>query len=80
MRVKLIFHEGQEMEYEAPNGVQALLDDLATRCGYDIRPCLASPPVVLSEDAPPVICPETAAPLPIESLPDDLPPSEEDQA
>ena len=42
MRLRLTYHDGTSSEWEAPNGREALLDDLASRCGYDLRPCLTS--------------------------------------
>ena len=52
MRVKLTFHDGNVTCAEAPQGVEVMLDEMASKVGYDLRPCLACPPQIIEEDTP----------------------------
>lgn len=62
MRVRLTFHNGDVTTYDAPEGVNVLLANLANRTGYDLLPCLSKPPEVLDDEASvPVALPVVAA-------------------
>lgn len=50
-RVRLTFHEGQVTTYDCPGSIDEMLNDLAVRTGYDLRPCLSRNPEVV-EDVP----------------------------